>query len=120
MEEIGLESSLLKAVLSGGKTVEARLGRPRFLKFKEGDIISIREDIWIDNIITESRSGAAKIKIDQILYFETFKEMLDAIDYTTLIPSATSPEIVLDAYRQFYSIDDESEYGVVAMIFHLL
>lgn len=120
MEEIGLESSLLKAVLNGEKTVEARLGRPRFLKFKEGDIVSIREDIWVNNIVTKSNRGAAKIKIDQILYFETFKEMLDAIDYTSLIPSAASPEIGLDAYRQFYSVDEEAEYGVVAMMFHLV
>ena len=120
MEEIGLESSLLKATLDGEKTVEVRLGKPRFLKFKEGDIISIREDVWNNNVITKSHSGAAKIQIDQILYFETFKEMLDAIDYTSLIPSAASPEIVLDAYRQFYSVDEEAEYGVVAMMFHLV
>ena len=120
MEEIGIESTLVESIRNGDKTIEARLGKPRFLKIKEGDSIHVREDFWYEGKILESLSHALEVKVTQILYFETFKEMLEAMDFQAAIPTATSVDDALKTYKQYYSSEDEREYGVVAFSFELV
>lgn len=117
MQEIGIESSLVKEILCGNKYVEARLGKPRFLKLREGDILSIREDLYLDGKNVDSFSDVLRIKITQVLYFETFKEMSDSIGYKAAVPSAKNTAEAINKYHEFYSEEDEKEYGVVAIFF---
>ena len=119
MEEIGIESALLRDVLAGKKTIEARLGTPRFLKIKVGDRVSLREDTYEHGELKSSKANAAAITITQKLYFESFAEMLETIDYTAVVPEATTPNDALDVYEQHYSAEDEAEHGVVAFVFEL-
>lgn len=120
MQEIGIESSLVKDILRGNKYVEARLGKPRFLKFREGDILSVREDVYLDGKVIESKPDSLRVKITQVLYFETFIEMFDSIDFKAAVPSADNATEALQKYREFYSVEDEKEYGVVALFFELI
>jgi len=120
MKEIGIESSLVEAIRNGEKTIEGRLGKPRFLKMNVGDILSIREDVWIDGKNIGSQDYKLLVKITQILYFETFKEMLESIDFTAAVPSAKSVRDAVNKYSEFYSVDDEEKYGVVAIFFELI
>lgn len=119
MEEIGVESSILADILNGKKTIEGRLGKPRFIKLRVGDIVAIREDIWENNQIVKSIHDRARVGITQLLYFESLEEMLHAIDYTRALPNATSANDALRIYRQFFTIEDEKEYGVIAITFRL-
>ena len=119
MEEIGIESTLVEEIRNGDKTIETRLGKPRFLRIQEGDIVSIREDFWFEGKILECLNNALQIKITQILYFETFKEMLAAVDFQAVIPTAQTEEDALKKIKQFYSDEDEREFGVVAFTFEL-
>lgn len=120
MQEIGIESSLTDDILNGKKTIEGRLGKPKFLKIKDGDIVSIRRDIWQNNEIIKSYPDAARIYVDQVLYFETFTEMLSALDYREIIPNAKSANDVLKVYNKIYTAKDEQEFGVVAILFELV
>ena len=115
MQEIGIETSLVPSVVNGELTIIGRLGKPRFLKMAVGDVLNIREDLWKDGKIVASYPDAAQVKITQVLYFETFKEMLEAVDFTQAVPSAKSLDEAVERYRQFYSSEDEEEYGVVAL-----
>lgn len=119
MQEIGIESSVLKQILSGTKTIEVRLGKPKFLKMRVGDNIALREEVWQDGTIIRETHEQGRIKITQLLYFENFDEMLGAIDYKATLPLAESKADALKTYRQFYSKNDEYEYGVVAITFEL-
>lgn len=119
MEEIGIESSMLQQILSGEKTVEGRLGKSKFLKMKVGDKLVLREDVWRDGAVAESIPNLGTITIKQLLYFESFEEMLDAIDFHDVIPNVSTKLEALNVYRQFYSLRDETEYGVVAIMFSL-
>lgn len=110
---------MLQQILSGQKTIEGRLGRGKFLKFRAGDTVSIREDIWHNGRIIESIPGRATILIKQVLYFESFEEMLSSIDAEAVTPGVTTIEEAIVRYRQFYSIADEQEHGVVAIFFRL-
>jgi ASC-1-like (ASCH) protein len=120
MEEIGIESLSVEAIRDGSKTVEVRLGKPRFLKIQEDDILNIREDIWQDGEIIGSHDDPLQIKVTQILYFESYKELLGAIDYKTISPLVRSEKEALEAFRRFYSSEDEEEYGVVAFFFEVI
>jgi len=117
MHEIGIESSFVEAIRRGEKTIEGRLGKPRFLAMKEGDIISIREDIWKDGDIVESHPDALQVTVRQILYFESFREMLEAVDYESVVPTAATVDEAVAKYAEFYSAEDEAAYGVVAFFF---
>ena len=119
MEEIDIESTLVELIKNGEKTIELRLGKPRFLRIKEDDVISIREDFWYEGKILESLSHALEIKITEILYFETFEEAFTAIDFQAAVPTAQTVDEAVAKYREFYSREDEAEYGVVAFTFEL-
>jgi len=119
MQEIGIESSVLQDILDGSKTIEGRLGKVKFLKLRVGDKVSLREDIWQNGEIVESVPGQGIILIRQLLYFETFEEMLSSIDFQEIIPRAQNVNEVLAEYRKYYSPEDEKEYGVVAITFSL-
>lgn len=120
MHEIGIESSLVEAIRSGDKTIEGRLGKPRFLKIKEGDILSIREDIWKDGEIIGSHDDTLRLKVAQVLYFESIKEMLEAVNYEAAVPTAKTLREAIDKYAEFYKAKDEEEYGVVALFFETM
>jgi ASC-1-like (ASCH) protein len=119
LTEIGIESSILQDILRGTKTVEGRLGKPKFLKIRKGDILSIREDFWQDGAIARSISNRAFIRVTQKLYFISFEEMLSSVGIAAVLPAATDMTDALRAWRQFYSEADEQEYGVVALMFEL-
>lgn len=119
MEEIGIDSQLVEDIRKQNKYIEARLGKPRFLKIKEGDIISIREDLYLNGNIIDSFTDSLRIKITQILYFESFDEMFNSIDFKTAVPTVKNVTQAKNKYREFYSAEDEAEYGVVAMYFDL-
>jgi ASC-1-like (ASCH) protein len=117
MNEIGIESTLVEAIKNGDKTIEIRLAKPRFLLIQEDDILSIREDFYYEGKILESLSHALEIKVTQVLYFETFKETFEAINYESALPTAKSVDDAIKKYREFYSAEEEIEFGVVAFSF---
>lgn len=119
MQEIGIETSLVADILTGRKTIEGRLGKPKYIKMRVGDVLAIREDIYENGVIKTSNPDKARVVITQLLYFETFEEMLHSLDFRRAIPSAASIRDALQTYRLYYSIPDEEEYGVVAITFKL-
>lgn len=120
MQEIGIESTLVEDIRQHRKCVEGRLGKPRFLNMREGDILSIREDLYLNGDTIDSFKDSFRVKITQVLYFETFNEMLDSIDYKFVVPSAKNKTQALNKYKEFYSNKDEEEYGVVAIFFETI
>lgn len=120
MQEIGINSSVLGEILAGKKTVETRLAKERFLSFKVGDKISIREDIWQAGEIIRSIPDKAQIEITGIERFDTFRELLQAVGYEKVRPSANSIEDAIKAYEQYYSIDEEKRFGVIAFFIKLI
>lgn len=120
MQEFDIESGLVEEIRAGNKFIEARLGQPKFIKIKEGDVVSVRENLWLRNQIIDSFSDAIRIKITQIIYFETFQEMLQAVDHQGAIPTAKTIEDALEVYTNLYSQEDETEFGVIAFYFDLV
>ena len=120
MEEIGINSLVLKDIVSGKKTVETRLGKERFLNFNPGDTISIREDFWEGKEIVRSIPRAATIIVREARRFDSFRTMFNHIDFKKVIPGAKNTEEALRAYELYYDKADEQKYGVVAISFEVV
>jgi ASC-1-like (ASCH) protein len=114
MEEIGIESTMVEAIRSGDKTLEVRLGTPRFLTVQEGDLLDVREDFWYEGKVLESLSHALTLRVTQVLYFESLDELFGAVDFQNAVPAAKTANEAIAAYRPYYTIEDERTYGVVA------
>lgn len=119
MIEIGINSEILKQILDGRKTVEGRLAKGKFTALQIGDIISLREDIYKDGSIVESRSGVSKIEVNGIMKFASFRDMLNYYGYQSVIPDAESVEDAIREYGKYYSLADEKAYGVLGISFRL-
>ena len=117
MEEFDIESTLVEAIRNGDKTIEAKLGEPRFLRIQEDDTVIINEDFWYEGKILESLPRALEVKITQVLYFETFKELFEVLDFQQAIPSAHSVEDAVKIYKELYTAEEEREAGVIAFTF---
>lgn len=120
MQEIGIDSTLVADILAGDKTLEGRLGKPKFIKLRIGNTLSIREDVWKAGEIVSSKPDRVHVVITQLLYFESFEEMFGALDFHKALPQAESVREAINTYRRFYSAADEREYGVVAITFKLV
>lgn len=78
MIEIGINSEILKQIIDGRKTIEGRLAKGKFLDIAIGDTLELREDVYVNGVITESRESAAKIEVTDVKKFGSFREMLAA------------------------------------------
>lgn len=120
MIQIGINSEILTQILDGRKTVEGRLAKGKFLTIHPGDMISIREDIYKDGAIADSRDKAAIIQVTDIKKFESFKDMLVAEGFQNVIPHTPSLDEACNEYKRYYSHEDEKEHGVLAISFRVL
>lgn len=114
MEEIGIESSMLEEIKNGDITIDVRLGRPKYFRIQEDDILSVREDFWHEGKVLESLSHALEVKVTQVLYFENFTELFNAIDFQAAVPSALTTADAVKKYTEFYTPEEEREFGAIA------
>lgn len=115
LHKLGFESSVFWSILEGKKTIEGRLAKGKFLSFTVGDKILLREDIWEDGKIVNSRNTGKVASILAVKQYVSFEEMLKSEGLENVLPSAQSLQDALKIYRQFYSKNDEDKYGVVAL-----
>lgn len=114
--ESGRESQMLDAIIDGRKTVEGRLCRGKFAQYAVGDIIKLRRDIRDDSgILQDGKPDAARVEIIAIRRYRTFLEMVSAEGYTKVIPDAKSSAEAAAAYDSYYSLADQTTFGVLAI-----
>lgn len=80
----------------------------------------VREDIWKDGEVIGLHDDVLQLVVTQVLYFESFREMLEAVDYTAAVPTAATLQDASNKYAEFYSSKAEEEYGVVALFFKVV
>jgi len=120
MKEIGINSEALQEILAGRKTVETRLATPRFVAFRPGDEISLREDLRRDGLVVSSTSGVARIIVTSVDRFPSFREMAEALGVERINPTARNIDEALRRFRKFYTVESEAREGVVAISFSLV
>lgn len=120
MIEIGINTEILNTIRDGRKTVEGRLARDKFLSVSIGDIISVREDVYVDAAIQTSHQNALRIKVTDVQKYDTFRSMLQTVGFKNAIPDATSLDEACTEYLRYYPELMQKEYGVLAIYFEVL
>lgn len=96
----------------GLKTVEGRRNKGKFKEMQVGDIIE-----WNNNDFGE-RKFLTKI-IEKVEY-KTFKEYLENEGLDKCLPGIYSLEHGLNVYFKYYTKEDETKYGVIAIRIELI
>jgi ASC-1-like (ASCH) protein len=99
-------------IKNGEKTFEGRLFKSKFKDIHVNDIV-----IW------ENDKDTFSTKIKSVRLFDTFFDAIESVGLKNVLPSQykkyknesveTIKKSIEEVYRQWYSMDDENEYGVV-------
>lgn len=112
----GRESKLLDEIIAGQKTIEGRLNRDKFAKYERGDRISLRRDYRDEQgVLYDGEPDAALVEIVAIRHYPDFISMVRSEGYQLVIPDARSAEEAASLYDAYYSKDDQTKYGVLAI-----
>ena len=99
--EMGLQDVHFNNVVAGLKTVEGRLNKGKFKEMKKGDTLEI--------------NGMYETKILGTVKYRTFREFLEKETLEKSLPGVNSIDAGIAVYRQFYPVEKEREFGVVAI-----
>lgn len=96
-------------IKSGKKTIEGRLKRGIFIKLKPNDII-----IW------EHKKLNLKVTVKYINNYNSFEEMLKKEGMEKVLPNINSIEAGVNKYHEYFSLEDEKQYGVISIGMQLI
>ena len=97
-------------IASGKKVIESRLFDEKRQQIAIGDQIVFSENDKPENSVTTVVKG--------LLLYQTFKELF--ADHEPFLFGEESHDFLLTQIKQFYSDEDEEEYGVVGIRLELL
>ena len=93
-------------IKDGLKTIEGRVNKGDFAKMKEFDIILM---------YNKQRTEFVRLQITKINRYSCFREYLSTESLNDCLPGITTITDGIAAYRQYFSVDDELKYGVLAI-----
>jgi len=112
----GRESRLLDDIIAGRKTIEGRLNRGKFAQYQVGDIVELRRDVrGPDGILRDGDSPEVRVEIVAIRRYQSFLQMASTEGFVRVIPSAKDVGEAAKEYDTYYSIADQTRFGVVAI-----
>lgn len=89
------------------KTVEGRLNKGDFIKMKVGDIVEwFNDDFLPRTILTE---------ITETIRYDTFSEYLESEGLSKCLPGIPTLEHGLSVYYKYFSKEDETNNGIIAI-----
>jgi len=99
--QMGLKEEYLDLIRDGKKKVEGRLYDEKRRQINPGDAIVFE--------------GKLKVRVKSIRRYSSFKEMLEREGIERVLPGVHNIEEGVRIYRQFYTEEEEKNYGVVAI-----
>lgn len=114
--ESGRESALLDEIIAGRKMIEGRLNRGKFAEYRLGDIVRLRRDYRDEaGVLRDGEPDALKVEVVAIRQYHDFISMIETEGYQRVIPYASSARAAADEYNNYYSVEDQAIYGVLAI-----
>ena len=107
MNTCSVQDPWFTLIREGLKTVEGRLCKGRFAKFKKGDTVQ-----WFNANNPQKKCVS---KITNIVHYPTFEAMLKKETVEQVLPGVPDVESGVKVYRRFYTKEKESEYGILAI-----
>ncbi len=94
-------------IKNGDKIYEGRLNDEKRQLIDVGDIITFQKEPEL----TEDFNCIVK----DLVYFDSFDEMVKTLPLEKIGFKTETVQEVVEIYHQFYSVEDENRYGVVAI-----
>ena len=105
--EMKLRAVYFDKIALGEKVFEVRLNDEKRKSISVGDIIIFKK---LPELEEEIRAV-----VTDLLYFKSFTEMAKNLSSTEIGFENCSEKSIVDAYHEFYSVEDESKFGVLAI-----
>lgn len=108
---VHLDSDIFDVVLGGEKNVEIRVNDEKRRRLHVGDtLIFLRRPEEIDKI---------KATVTNLVYFGSFEDVVNNYEMKRMYLENKSKEDYINLMKRFYSDEEVSQYGVVAIEFEL-
>ena len=102
-----LKEQYFDCIKNGTKEYEIRLNDEKRKNIKKEDFIEFQKEPYLEDRFI--------VKVDDLLYFDNFHELLNNININLLAPSFVSKEKLYSDLEEFYPIEKQNKYGVVAI-----
>lgn len=103
-----LAPSPFQMIENGKKTIELRLLDEKRRRIKKGDIIRFEN--------TKDQDAVLRARVEELLVFDSFRELYENLP---LLECGYTAETIHDAspddMNQYYSIEEQNQYGVVGI-----
>lgn len=110
--ELGLRPEFYDLMQKGIKIYEGRLNDDKRKLIEVGDIIIIKKD--------PEREESFRVMVVDKLYYENFRSMAENLPSSQLGFEGKTASEIEEVYRQFYSCQQETQNGVVAIKVELI
>lgn len=105
--EMKIKAVYFDKIKSGEKTYEVRLNDEKRRMIQVGDIIVLkREPEQVEELFVE---------VKDLIYFKSFYEMVNTLPLAKVGFAGVKKSDVVNVYHQFYPVEKEQKYGVVAI-----
>ena len=102
--DVNVKEPWFSLIKFGLKSVEGRLNKGTFSKFK------VQDEIKFHN-----QGDVFNVEIIKVNHYDTFKQMLEQEELQKCLPGSPSIECGVRVYREFYSEEIEQKLGVLAI-----
>lgn len=106
--EMKLRHIYFEKIMSGEKIYEIRLNDEKRKLISVGDVIIFRDENDLNREVEK--------RVEKLLHFDNFAKMLDELPLDKIGFKDFTKDEVEDVYHQFYSIENENKFGVVAIM----
>ena len=106
-----LQPKYYNFIINGTKRIEIRLNDEKRKLINIGDIIEFQKEPDLQENF--------KVKVTNLIKYNSFKEMLNNLPMSLLASSTTSKEELLTTLEEFYPEEKQKEYGVLCIKFEL-
>ena len=105
--EMKLKNKYFDMIKAGEKIYEVRLNDEKRRLLHEGDELVFKREPELEETLTTI--------IKDLIYFESFHEMASTIPAEKVGFANMGIGEIVDVYHEFYDVNDEQKYGVVAI-----
>ena len=112
IHEMKLKSIYFDKIKIGQKIYEIRLNDEKRKLIGVGDIIIFKKE--------PNLAETLQTVVKDLIYFKSFKEMVNALPLEEIGFENLNKDEVENIYHSFYSVENEQNYGVVAIKVELL
>jgi len=99
---IDIQEPYLTFIINGEKTIEGRLNKGKFAQIKAGDILKVGPDGIQFRVLNKN-------------IYSTFREMIEKEGLANIVPDKDNIDDATNIYYNFYTKDQEKEFGIVAI-----